>query len=254
MKTIAMYNHKGGVGKTVTAVNVAYDLTIYGKQVLVVDMDPQGNTSSFFNRYDMNKVSVKELLSGECFPTRCVKRTKYKNLDIVPANIRMRELRDSMLIGEETTLKTALWVLENRYDYCIVDCPPSVDFLTEVIMNAVDMVVVPMTPDKFSTDGLSSVVDVVREFCGEDVMLGCLFTKFYRNKQTIKVIQDVIQTQDVMVFENVIRRHPAVDRSVDRRRPLLRCASKASATLDYKDFTEELLRKERKHGIAAESD
>lgn len=254
MKTIAIYNHKGGVGKTVTTVNVAYNMAACGKRVLVVDMDPQGNTSSFFRRYDMNKVSVKELLTGECVPSRSIKRTRYPSLDIIPANIRLREMNATMLIGEDTTLKSALWAVENKYDYCIIDCPPSVDFLAEVIMKAANEVIVPMTPDSFSTDGLASVLDIVHEFGSADVEVGCLFTKFYRNKETIKVIQNVIQTHNVCVFDSVIRRHSAVDRSVNRHRPLMKCASKTAAALDYKEFTEELLRKEIAYGIITKPD
>lgn len=254
MKTIAIYNHKGGVGKTVTTVNVAYNMTACGKRILVVDMDPQGNTSSFFRRYDLNKVSVKELLTGECVPSRSIKRTRYPSLDIIPANIRLRELNATMLIGEDTTLKSALWAVENKYDYCIIDCPPSVDFLAEVIMKAANEVIVPMTPDGFSADGLASVLDIVREFCGVDVLVGCLFTKFYRNKETIKVIQNVINTHDVEVYDSVIRRCSAVDRSVNGRKPLLKCASKSAAALDYMEFAEEYLRREYEHGIITESD
>lgn len=250
MKTIAIYNNKGGCGKTVTAVNMAYNLTAMGWRTLVIDMDPQGNASSFFRRYDLNRPSMMELLTGRLAPSRCIYRTVYPMLDIIQANIRLREVDVQSLICGIRTLRSAGWVFENRYDYCIIDCPPSLDFLVEVIMDAADDVVIPVKPDRFSSDGLGTVIDVIQEFCHGKVTAGCLFTQFYRNRDSIKAVNHVLNTQDIVVYDNVIRRCAAVDHSVLVRRPLARCASKSYAALDYMDFTREYLEREEKHGIA----
>lgn len=243
MKTIAVYNNKGGIAKTTTAVNFAYDLTCLGYQVLVVDMDPQGNASSFFRRYDLSKPSAKELLTAPGAPARCIKRTKYNGLDIIPSNINLRYLRPEELAGGVDALRRRGEIYGGRYDYCIIDCPPSVDFLVEVIMAAADDVVIPIKPDCFSLDGLSTVQDVIQEFGGGRLSARCLVTQFYRNKNSVGIISRLADEQ-AAIYDNVIRRDSAVDRSLTAHKPLAKCASKAKAALDYMDFTKEYLGRE----------
>lgn len=239
MRTTIIYNHKGGCSKTVTAINLAHNLAERGYRVLVVDMDPQGNASSFFRRYNNNKTSVRELLTGEARPSRCHYRTNYKGIDIIPSSLGLREVTSDILVGGRETLQIGLWVINNKYDYCIIDCPPSVDFLTEVIMAAADDVIIPLKPDRFSSDGLGTVMDIVYDFGPEDVAVRGLFTQFYRNKDTFVSIKNITETSGVPVYDNVIRRCSAVDHSILVRRPLAKCASKSTAAQDYRDFAEE---------------
>lgn len=245
MKTIAVYNNKGGIGKTVTSVNLAYELTVRGYRVLLIDTDPQGNASSFYRRYDLTKASVTELLMG-ARPTRCKWRTRFKNLDIVPANSNLRTVDPGKLVAGVGTLRLALWVYENDYDYCIIDCPPGVGFLIEVVMDAVEDVIIPLNPDVFSTDGLGTTLDVIREFGDPRVHAGCLFTAFYKNRETVALVQNVMSTMDVMVYNNLIRRCGAVSHSLKARKPLAKCASRSTAAEDYRDFTGEYLEREDK--------
>lgn len=245
MKTIAVYNNKGGIGKTVTSVNLAYELTVRGYRVLLIDTDPQGNASSFYRRYDLTKASVTELLMG-ARPTRCKWRTRFKNLDIVPANSNLRTVDPGKLVAGVGTLRLALWVYENDYDYCIIDCPPGVGFLIEVVMDAVEDVIIPLNPDVFSTDGLGTTLDVIREFGDPRVHAGCLFTAFYKNRETVALVQNVMSIMDVMVYNNLIRRCGAVSHSLKARKPLAKCASRSTAAEDYRDFTDEYLEREDK--------
>lgn len=241
MKVIIVYNHKGGCSKTVTAINFAYYLSEAGYQVLVADMDPQGNASSFFGRYDMNKSSVRELLTGEKAPGRCCYRTRYLGIDILPANLRLREVAPGILSGGRNALKQGLAAMAEEYDYCIVDCPPSVDFLTEVILAAAEDIIVPLKPDRFSADGLGTVLDIIRDFCDDDVAVKGLFTQFYRHRDSLSAIHDMMATSCVSVYDSVIRRCSAVDHSILVRRPLAKCASKSTAAQDYRDFAMEYL-------------
>lgn len=241
MRVITVYNHKGGCAKTVTAVNFAYHLSEAGYRVLVVDMDPQGNASSFFRRYDINKVSVRDLLTGEVLPGRCCYRTGYKGLDIIQANLRLREVVPDALVFGQKTLKYGLEAMDGKYDYCIVDCPPSVDFLTEVIMAAAEDVLVPLKPDRFSADGLGTVLDIIQEFGPEDVAVKGLFTQFYHHRDALSVIHGMLATSGVPLYDSVIRRCAAVDHSVLVKRPLAKCASRSAAAQDYRDFTVEYL-------------
>lgn len=245
MKTIAVYNNKGGIGKTVTSVNLAYELTVRGYKVLLIDTDSQGNASSFYRRYDLTKASVTELLLG-ARPTRCKWRTRCPKLDIVPANSNLRTVDPSKLVGGTETLRRALWVYEKDYDYCIIDCAPGIGFLIEVVMDAVEDVIIPLNPDVFSMDGLGTTMDVIREFCDKRVHAGCLFTAFYKNRETVELVQNVMNTMDVMVYGNLIRRCGAVSHSLKVRKPLAKCASKSTAAMDYRDFTDEYLEREDK--------
>ena len=244
MKVIAIYNHKGGTGKTVTSVNLAYELTEKGYRVLVIDMDPQGNASSFFKQYDLNKPGTAELLTGRRVPTRCARRTAFKNLDIVPTNINLRQVYPEELIGGRETLKCACFVYSSKYDYCIIDCPPSVDFLIELVMDAADDVIVPMRPDRFSADGLRTVSDIIEDFGHGRLTVGAVFTQFTRNRDSVRTVHSILETQMIPVYGNVIRRSSAVDHSILVRRPLARCASRSTAAQDYRDFLEEYLAKE----------
>ena len=139
-----------------------------------------------------------------------------------------------------------MWVYEKDYDYCIIDCAPGTGFLIEVVMDAVEDVIIPLNPDVFSTDGLGTTLDVIREFCGKRVHAGCLFTAFYKNRETVELVQNVMNTMDVMVYGNLIRRCGAVSHSLKVRKPLAKCASKSTAAMDYRDFTDEYLEREDK--------
>lgn len=242
MRTSVIYNHKGGVAKTVTTVNLAYNLAEDGYRVLVVDMDPQGNASSFFHKYDINRASVKDLLVGKYHSDRCCFRTSYKRVDILPANVCLREVTPNMLIKGRETLRSGLERISDTYDYCIIDCPPSVDFLTEVIMAAAGDVIIPLKPDRFSADGVGTVLEVVKSFGCEHVVVKGLFTQYYRHKDALKSINSIMTTSEVAVYENVIRRCSAVDHSILVRRPLAKCASRSIAAADYKDFAAEYLK------------
>lgn len=114
MKTIAFYNNKGGVGKTTLAANVGYNLSAMNYRVLMMDCDPQGNLSSFFDRYDLTKKSLAQALDGQ---ERCVYRTAYKRLDILPGNI-----YSESLTPQPENMESVLQQYKEKYDWCIVDC------------------------------------------------------------------------------------------------------------------------------------
>lgn len=113
MKTIAFYNNKGGVGKTTLVANVGYNLSAIGYRVLMVDCDPQGNLSSFFGRYDLTRKGLMQALEGQ---QRCIYRTKYHGLDILPGNI-----YSESLTPQPETMENVLQQYAEKYDWCILD-------------------------------------------------------------------------------------------------------------------------------------
>ena len=165
-KIISIVNQKGGVGKTTTSVNLAAAIGIAGKKVLLVDADPQGNTTS---GYGINKkeigVSSYELLVGSGKTENAIIKTEYKNVDIIPASIDLAAAEVDLIEIDhrEAQLKMALSVVREKYDYIFIDCPPSLGLITINALNASDTVLVPIQCEYFALEGLSQLMATVRQ-------------------------------------------------------------------------------------------
>ncbi len=165
-KIISVVNQKGGVGKTTTAVNLAAGVGLYGKKVLLVDADPQGNTTS---GYGINKkdtvLSSYELLIGTAKVEQVIKKTMFKNVDIVPASINLAAAEVDLIEQQhrEARLKMALSPIRENYDYIFIDCPPSLGLITINALNACDTVLVPIQCEYFALEGLSQLMASVRQ-------------------------------------------------------------------------------------------
>ncbi len=165
-KIISIVNQKGGVGKTTTSVNLSAAIGLAGKKVLLVDADPQGNTTS---GYGINKkeigVSSYELLVGSGKTENAIIKTDYKNVDIIPASIDLAAAEVDLIEIEhrEAQLKMALSVVREKYDYIFIDCPPSLGLITINALNASDTVLVPIQCEYFALEGLSQLMATVRQ-------------------------------------------------------------------------------------------
>ncbi len=165
-KIISVFNQKGGVGKTTTAVNLTAALGLAGKRVLLVDVDPQGNSTSGFG-IDKQKAGATsyEVLVGTASVAAAIIKTEYKNVDVVPSksDLAGAEIELTDVENRESRLKSALLTLRDSYDYIFIDCPPSLGLIAINALNASDSVLVPIQCEFFAMEGLSQLMATVRQ-------------------------------------------------------------------------------------------
>ena len=163
-RVIAIANQKGGVGKTTTATNLSACLAEKGKKILAIDVDPQGNMSSALG---INKNSVEntvyELILGECTFEECLQKDTIENLSVIPSNVNLAGA-EIELIGiedKEYILKNHIDKIRDKYDFVIIDCPPSLNTLTVNAMTTADTVLVPIQCEFFALEGLSQLIHTI---------------------------------------------------------------------------------------------
>lgn len=164
-KVISCVNQKGGVGKTTTAVNLTAGLGKLGKKVLLIDIDPQGNSTSGYgiNKRELKNSSYNLLVDGASVSSAVVK-TQFDNVDVVPANMDLAGAEIEMIEKEhrESVLKKVIAPIQNDYDYIFLDCPPSLGLITLNALNASDSVLVPVQCEYFALEGLSQLMSTIR--------------------------------------------------------------------------------------------
>lgn len=250
MKIISVANYKGGVGKTTTAVNVANTLAAeHGKKVLLIDADPQGNASYILWKYSDTALTLKDLISKEKPLRRGIRRTRFKGIDIVPSTTELESLNFEMAVKEAdvTILKNMLKDMEqDEYDYCIIDCQPTMQYLTVSALVAADFLVIPFEAASFSINGLELMMGFIWKientyrYC--ELPYGCLVTKLRETKNNINTVSELIEKSNYNVFDSVIRYSEACRTAEREKKPLLCHRRRNKVTQDYIDFTIELLR------------
>lgn len=214
-KIIAIANQKGGVGKTTTSVNLGAGLATLGKRVLLVDIDPQGNTTSGvgINKADVENC-IYNILIDEIAPHEAILETKIDGLHIIPATIQLAgaEIELVSTISRELRLKKALGMVKQQYDYIIIDCPPSLGILTINSLTAADSVIIPIQCEYYALEGLSQLLNTVRlvqknlnpHLRIEGVLLTMLDA---RTNLGIQVIEEVKKYFQEKVYRTIIPRN-----------------------------------------------
>ena len=214
-RIIALANQKGGVGKTTSAVNLAASLGLLGKKVLLVDLDPQGSaTSSLGVSKKSLRFSAADLLISGCSFENARLRTRFKGLDLLPANVSLAATEFDLIEtnGGEAALRRALSTVRDDYDLIILDCPPSLGMLTVNAMVASDGVIIPMQCEFFALEGLVQLMTTIkqlrRRYNPRLAIVGILATMF-NNKMELAtdVLAELKRHYPDRVFETTITRH-----------------------------------------------
>ena len=250
-RAIAIANQKGGVGKTTTAINLSASLAAKKKKVLVIDMDPQGNTTSGFG-IDKNSLenTVYELMLGECSVEECMQKEVFKNISVLPSNVNLAAA-EIELIGvdkKEYILKNEVdWVRE-QYDFIIIDCPPSLSMLTVNAMTTADTVLVPIQCEYYALEGLSQLihsVNLVRERLNPTLDIeGILFTMYdARTNLSMQVVENVKSHLNQKVYKTMIHRNIRLAEAPSYGMPINLYDAKSTGAESYMALAEEVIKR-----------
>ena len=248
MKTIAIINMKGGCAKTTTTVNMAHILAKdYGKKVLVIDNDKQGNLSKACGVWSYNNLSLADILTGKAWIPEVIQTTQNPLLNAVPANMHLLTANLMVIKDEEreqvTILKNQLEEVANAYDYCIIDCPPDINISVINALVAADEVIIPIKIDGYSFDGMDELEEQInnaKQLNPKLKLRGCLVTMFY-NRDVCRQGEEWLQNQRYPVFKTHIRRTDKADEVTFTNESLMEYSPRSGAARDYKAFVREYL-------------
>lgn len=247
MISIAIINLKGGVGKSVTACNLAAELAVLSKSVLVVDLDKQGNTSKFFGVLDYDRPSVAEVMLGECrIWDAVVEDTGVIGVHLLPCDMRMLKANRMILMDNGTRqyhLRDALKDVSANYDYCIMDCPPDLDMGSINALCAADWVIIPVDCDEWACDGMREIVDQIEQvqidYNPRLKIMGALMTKYRRTRYAAEVVHQMNEA-GVEMLGTVIRYTIKVSEAKSAHKPLRAYRPDCSAATDYGCLADEV--------------
>ena len=235
MKVIAAYNIKGGVGKTATAVNIAYLAARDGYRVLLWDLDPQAAASFLFRVRPKVKGGGKALIAGKRPVDEAIKATDFDNLDLLPADFTYRHL-DLHLDGERksaTRLRSLLTPLRREYDLVVLDCPPSISLLSENVLHAADLLLVPLIPTTLSVRTLDQLTDFIADFDRRRPKILAFFSMLDRRKRLHREIAEELPAKRDDVAAVAIPALSAIEQMSVHRAPVTATAPRSQAARYY---------------------
>ena len=254
-KVISLVNQKGGVGKTTTSINLSASLAVLGKKVLLIDLDPQGNTTTGvgINKGDIER-SVYDVLIGECKISEAMIKTKYKNLYVLPATINLAGLdielvekskqESGFLKGEQ--LKIHLIDIKDSFDYIIIDCPPSLGVITTNALTASNSVIIPVQCEFFALEGITQLLNTIMlaqknlnpNLDIEGVLLTMLDS---RAILCLEVVEDIRRFFKERVYNTIIPRLVRIAEAPSHGTPIIAYDSKHRGSIAYLNLAKEVI-------------
>ncbi len=249
-KAIAIFNQKGGVGKTTTNINLAACLAVRGKKILVLDIDPQGNTTSGLgvSKQDTGLTTYDLLTDPDINTEDAIIPTTVEGLDLIPGSVQLAgaEVELVRLERRESRLKTALAPVKAKYDYIFIDCPPSLGLLTINSLTAVDSVLIPIQCEYYALEGVSqlmSTIEIVKKNMNPDLEIeGVILSMFDgRTNLSIQVVEEVKKYFREKVYTTVIPRNVRLAEAPSYGMPIVQYDPNSRGAEAYSEFAEEFL-------------
>lgn len=250
-KVIAVANQKGGVGKTTTTINLSAALAEKGKKVLMVDLDPQGNASSGLGvNKDELEQSIYQLMIGTNSFDECVQKNVLENLDVLPANVNLAGVEIETLDMDDRNyiLSKEIDKVKDRYDYILIDCPPSLNSLTINSMTTADSVLVPIQCEFYALEGLSQLIytiDLVKDRLNPNLKMdGVVFTMYdARTNLSLQVIENVRENLNQKIYNTIIPRSVRLAEAPSYGLPINIYDRKSTGAKAYRALAEEIIEK-----------
>lgn len=249
---MAIANQKGGVGKTTTTINLSAALAEQGKRVLIIDMDPQGNTSSGLGiDKDELETTVYQLMIGDNSFDECVQKDVFENLDVLAANVNLAGIEIETMDMEDRNyiLRDIISEVEDKYDFIIIDCPPSLNTLTINSMTTADSVLVPIQCEYYALEGLSQLIytiNLVKDRLNPKLTInGVVFTMYDgRTNLSMQVIENVRNNLNQTIYDTIIPRGVRLAEAPSHGLPINLYDPKSTGAESYRLLAEEVMGRE----------
>ena len=248
-KIISFANQKGGVGKTTSCVNIASSLGVLGHKVVIIDLDPQGNTTSGVGISKRGlKASTRELLNGEIPVRDIIIETPYENLYVIPTNTTLANAEFDLLDFEESEsrMKAALSEVKDEFDYILIDCPPSLGMLTINAFTASDGIIVPMQCEFYALEGLSQLmitINKIKRLYNPDLTVTGILITMYNSRLllSLQVISELKKHYEDKIFETKISRNVKLTEAPGFGRPAYYHDKHSKGAKEYIEVAKELV-------------
>jgi len=254
-KTISLVNQKGGVGKTTTSINLSASLAVLGKKVLLIDLDPQGNTTTGvgINKADIEK-SIYDVLIGNCKIEEAIIKTKYQKLHVIPATINLAGLDIELLEKSQhepgyqkgNQLKINIDQIKKDFDYIIIDCPPSLGLITTNALTASDSVIIPVQCEFFALEGIMQLLNTImlaQKTLNPDLQIeGVLLTMLdSRTNLGFEVVDDIRKFFKEKVYNTIIPRLIRLTEAPSHGEPIIAYDPKSRGSEAYLNLAKEVI-------------